>query len=259
MLRVYPYRSRRRFESAGRSGGVNEEQTWAVKTEAVGKSQWEESPYLIANEWISANIAQFLRLPVPPFAIVRKKRRDTAMFISYSYDGDTKPDDVEPAILYRRFPKECTGVVVFDILVANCDRHGGNLQVDKPSNPKTFYIIDHERSLFYVDEGKGIDRLRSRENRLGISDGRDSTDDYHCLIEHLDSVEHIEEWIGKVRSLPDWFIDDVCEEMHKDLSIKRRECDFVKEFLKRRREEIQKLISGNKSRFPSIGTWPLFL
>ncbi len=259
MLRVYPYRSRRRFESAGRSGGVNEEQTWTVKTEAVGKSRWEESPYLIANEWISANIAQFLRLPVPPFAIVQKKRRETAMFISYSYDGDTKPDDVEPELLYRNFPLECAGVVVLDILIANCDRHGGNMKVDKPSNPKTFFIIDHERSLFYVDERGGIDRLRSRENRLGIADGHDSTDDYHCLIELLDSVEHIVEWVAKVETLPNWFIDSVCEEIRDVSSINRRECDFVKGFLKRRRDSIRKLIWDNKSRFPAVVTWPLFI
>ncbi len=258
MLRVYPYRSRRRFEAAGRSGRVNEEQTWAVKTEAIGKSQWEESPYLIANEWISANITQFLRLPVPPFAIVRKKRRDTAMFISYSYDGDTKPDDVEPAILYRNFPNECAGVVVFDILIANCDRHGGNMKVDKPSNPKDFYIIDHERSLFYVHEGEGLNRLRSREDRLGIADGPESTDDYHCLLELLDSVEHVRAWAAKVESLPDWFIEDVCEDMWK-VSINRRECDCVKDFLKRRRDNIRRLIFDNKSRFPAIRTWQLFL
>src|ERR1044072_4485952 len=115
MLQIYPYKSRRRFATTGRGGGgVNEDVTYTVKTEAVGKSQWNESPYLLADEYIGAKLAQFLQLPAPPFAIVPKKSRSAAMFISYSYDGDTTPDDVEPQALYDKYPSECTGIVLLD-------------------------------------------------------------------------------------------------------------------------------------------------
>ena len=171
MLQVYPYKSRRKLITDGKAGDINVDKTWTVKTEAVGKSQWTESPYLMANEWIAANIAHFLRLPVPPFAIVSKKSRNTAMFISYSCEGDTTPDDVDPAALYAKFPSECTGIVVFDILLVNCDRNGGNLKVDNPASPKAFYLIDHERALFYIYKPGGIRRLRSRQDRLGVTDG----------------------------------------------------------------------------------------
>lgn len=258
MLNIYSYRSRRRFESIGRGGGVNTEKTFVVKTEAIGKSQWNESPYLLANEWICANIAQFLRLPIPPFVIVRKKSRNTAMFISYSFDGDSKPDDVEPQHLYDKFPDACTGIVVFDILVANCDRNRGNIQVDDPRSPQSFYLFDHERALFYIYKGEGIKRLRSRIDRLGVTDGGDSGDEFHCLVELIDSAESISKWLARIRSIPDWFIDEVCEEMWK-VSITRTECDFVKSFLKKRRDEIGPLIDSNRHRFPQVSHWPLFV
>ena len=258
MLQVYPYKSRRRFITDGRAGGINVDKTWTVKTEAVGKSQWTESPYLMANEWIAANIAQFLRLPVPPFAIVSKKSRSTAMFISYSYEGDSTPDDVDPDALYNTFPKECTGIVVFDIFLVNCDRNGGNLKVDKPAFPKAFYLIDHERSLFYISKSEGIRRLRSRQDRLGVTDGADSANEWHCLIELLDDVSHLEHWVQKVKTIPDEFINDICEEMWK-MSITRPECDEVKKFLKTRRDKIGQLIIDHKDRFPRVTNWPLFL
>jgi hypothetical protein len=260
MLNVYPYKSRRRFVTTGRPGGVNADRSFTVKTEAVGKAQWEESPYLLANEWISANIAQFLRLPVPPFAIARKKSRKTAMFISYSYDGDTKPDDVEPVPLYNAFKSACTGVVVFDIFVANCDRNGGNLKVDNPGSPKSFYLIDHERALFHIWEGEGVKRLRSlnSEERLGVTDGATSANEWHCLVELIDDINWLHEWVKRVQSVPDWFVDEICNEMWK-VAINKRECDEVKGFLKTRRDEIGGLILKHKNRFPLIRQWPLFV
>lgn len=261
MLNLYPYKSRRKYPfNQNEDRPANADKTWLVKTEAVGKSQWEESPYLLANEWISANLAQFIRLQVPPFVIVKKRSRKTAMFISYSYDGDTKPDDVEPELLYATHPYECTGIVVFDILIANCDRHGGNLKVDKPTKPTSYYLIDHERALFYIYSGEGIKRLKSRENRLGINDGYDSDprDEWHCLIELLDDVELITKWVTRIETIPDWFIDDICEEMWK-VSLTRHECEAVKSFLKKRRDGMERLILDHKDRFPLITNWPLVL
>ncbi len=258
MLQIFPYRSRRLFQTDGKAGGINEEKTWTVKTEAIGKSQWLESPYLLANEWIAANIARFLRLPVPPFSIAGKRSQSTRMFISYSYDGDTTPDDVIPDKLYEKHSLAATGVVVFDILIANSDRHGANLKVDKPNNPSTFYLIDHERALFYIYKGEGKKRLASRIDRLGVTDGADSNQEWHCLVELVDSIDHLGHWVERVKSIPDWFLDEVCDEVWK-ISLTKGECDAVKEFLKRRRDDIGPLILAHRDRFPLISEWPLFL
>lgn len=252
----YPYISRRKFSVSNRAGGVNEDNTYIVKTEAIGKGKHDEAPYLIANEWIAANIAQFLRLPVPPFAVVRKQTRKTAMFTSFSYDGDTKPDDVEPTILYDTHPDLCTGIVLFDILIANCDRHAGNLKVDKPAKPTACYIIDHDRCMFYIYKDMGIERLRSRKDRLGITDGADSADEWHCLISLLDSSDLMGKWIHRIQDIPSWYIDGVCDDCIQ-FGITKKEATAAKQFLDCRTRGIEKLILSNKDRFPNIKQWPV--
>ena len=180
------------------------------------------------------------------------------MFISYSYEGDTTPDDVVPHALYEKFPRECTGIVVFDILISNCDRNGTNLKVDRPASPRKFYLIDHERALFYIYKSEGITRLRSREDRLGVTDGADSGDEWHCLVDLVDNMNHLTHWVDKIKSIPDGFIDDICEEMWK-ISLTRTECDEVKKFLKHRKDNIGYLISNHKNRFPLVSGWGLFI
>lgn len=62
MTPFYPYRSRRRYKDGD---GANADHTWNVKAEAFGKCRNDNSPYLIANEWIAAEVGHFLRLPTP--------------------------------------------------------------------------------------------------------------------------------------------------------------------------------------------------
>jgi hypothetical protein len=160
--------------------------------------------------------------------------------------------------LYAKFPRDCTGIVVFDILIANCDRNGSNLKVDNPVSPKAFYLIDHERALFYVYKSEGIKQLRSRDDRLGVTDGGDSCDEWHCLVELLDDIGHIQYWVQKIQTIPDDFIDDICEEMWK-VSLTRFECNEAKRFLKERRDKIGQLILDHRDRFPLVADWPLIL
>lgn len=255
MTTFYPFRSRRRFAS----GGVNQDQTWWVKCEGVGKQRSADNPYLFANEWIAGCIAQFLRLPIPPFTLMSKCSKRTAMFCSYSFQGDSTPSDVDPVTLIKLHPFICAGITVFDIFVANPDRHGGNLKVDNKAKPKDFFIFDHERALFYIYANEGIQRLNDRANRLGITDGADSADEWHCLMEHLESLADIAEWVRRVESIPDWFIEATCEEVWKH-GITRAETNAVIAFLKDRQSRISTLISENKGRFIGIPKgWGLFV
>ncbi|MES2790097.1 MAG: hypothetical protein V4719_10775 [Planctomycetota bacterium] len=258
MAQFYPFRSRRKYSQ---SEGVNFERTWWVKCEALGKSRDpDEAPYLMANEWISGSIAQFLRLPIPAFALLCKKTKSTAMFCSYSYEGDTSPEDVDPDILYAKYPQLCTGITVFDMLVVNCDRHGGNIKVDDPIRPELVHVFDHSHALFNVYPKEGIQRLKSREDRLGIANGPESRDEFHCLFELLDSLEHMRYWVKRIADIPDWFIDDICSDA-RHCGVTPTECAAVAAFLKERKRKLPNLIVNNKNRFPQIDKtkWELFL
>ena len=251
----YPYRSRRRYKDGD---NANSDHTWKVKSEAFGKCKSEKSPYLIANEWIAAEVAHFLRLPVPPCSLLRKKTTSTVMFASQSFEGDTAPEDTDPSVLYEKHPLLCAGIVVFDILIGNRDRGFWNIHVDDPESPTVIRLFDHERALFYVYEDEGVAQLRSRQGRLGITQSSVSNNSSHCLISLIDSHENLSHWVHRVKVMPDSFIEAVCREVRL-LAITDRECLAVIEFLKTRRDTIDDLISNNHSRFPLVKKWPLFL
>jgi hypothetical protein len=253
----YPFLFRRKMTD---SEGINAEYTWRVRSEAIGKCKNPESPYLIANEWVSGCIGQFLRLPIPAFSLLRKKNRSTIMFASQSFEKDVTPDDLDPDALYSANPVLCAGIVIFDIFIANCDRNRTNIKVDDADDPTVVRLIDHERALFYVYPKEGLKRLRRIEsqNRLGVTDGSESRDEWHCLLNLLDSWDNLIPWIQKVESIPDWFLDTICEEARR-LTVTEAECNGLASFLKKRKSLLKDLIHQHRARFPKVTSWPLFL
>lgn len=65
-------------------------------------------------------------------------------------------------------------------------------------------------------------------------------------------------WLDRIRSIPDWFIVDICNEVYRS-PLTRAEVTAVVDFIKSRRDTLEKLILANKKRFPKITTWPLIL
>ncbi len=248
----YPYVSRTRNKA---SDGVNE--SWIVRCEAIGKSN-DENRYTIANEWISANLAQFLQLPVPPFSLLRKRPSSAAMFASYSFQGDSTPADVRPPECYQSHPRLCAGILVFDILIANCDRHRGNIKVDRAENPRRIHIIDHEHALFHVWPDEGIKRLRSFDGRLGITGGSVTGESRHIFLDEIDSTDHFAEWIARVGDIPNWFVEEICTAV-VNIGVHKKEIGEVKKFIFKRRDSMGELLKQNHSEFTRISEWPLFL
>lgn len=172
----YPYESREPYESEG----VNE--AWLVHHISVGKECSDESPYLIPNEWIAGNLAQSLRLPIPPFALTRNDPSHRGMFASlrsgakqfHKQTRESTPKDMLPGPCVQNDPALCAGILHFDIYVANGDRNRSNLKVNDPLNPTEFNIFDHERALFFIEPKQGADRLNKMLSSLGVSRGSPS-------------------------------------------------------------------------------------
>ena len=57
--------------------------------------------------------------------------------------------------MLQRLPDVCTGIVLFDVLIANCDRHDDNLVVDNDIAPREIYVYDHDIALFGYWAGGG--------------------------------------------------------------------------------------------------------
>jgi len=248
----YPFLSR-----ASRSDtGIN--QVWNLTTRLVAKENTEDSPYLIPNEWICGNLATFLRLPVPPCALMRRNTRSKGMFASLDFSpGDTPPPDLQPDICAQRLPRLSTGVLLFDILIANSDRHSGNLRVDRASAPTELRIFDHDRALFGSFARNGEQRLNQLRQRLGVSGGTMTGGNRHCLLDHITTESHLDHWIGRIGEIPESFIRDVCNEV-VGLGITQPLADRAVEFLNYRRLHLAEIIHDNRDEFRSIRDWRLF-
>ncbi len=249
--RWYDFESREPYLSEG----IND--AWWVKHLSLGKENSNDSPYLLANEWICGNIGQFLRLPIPPFGLVRPGPSRKGMFVSWKYGSrSTLPDDAKPDKCFENDPETCTGILLFDVLVANSDRHDSNLKVDDPNNPQEIYVFDHDHALFGAIGEDGISRLNSLEKRVAVSGGSVTGENRHCLIDVVTTSEHFGMWVDRIYSIPENFIRLVCNEA-VGLPITKQEAEVACHFLRERKEHLADIILENKDEFSSIRDWGL--
>ncbi len=244
-------------ESA-RSEGVND--AWWVKHQSLGRENSDVSPYLIANEWICGNIANILHLPIPPFALMRSGPTAKGMFVSWKYGSRRiTPDDAIPERCYANMPALVAGIVLFDVLVANSDRHKGNLKVDNPYDPKQVDVFDHDRALFGAQAHTGKQRLTDLLDRLGVTGSSVSAGNRHCFIDLLDSTEHFRDWTDRISQIPDRFIQEICLEA-RDLPINQDEAETAAAFLRHRKRELAAILLDHKQEFRGIpeAAWGIF-
>lgn len=180
------------------------------------------------------------------------------MFASLEFGGqDSEPDDADPEACVRELPSLCVGILLFDALIANCDRHVGNIRVDFPAAPRHIAIIDHDRALFGIWEQEGIKRLTDLRERLGITGGAVTGQNRHCFLDVIKSLEHFDEWYGRIKDIPDWFIRDVCNEA-TGLPITRAETDAAIDFLTYRKANLPKIVWSHRHEFKGISQQELF-
>jgi hypothetical protein len=238
------------------STGVNEK--WIVTTRSHARENSDDSPYLIPNEWIASNIAWMMRLPVPPFALMRKGRTRKGMFGCLEFgESERRPHDVRPSRCVACLPDLCTGIVVFDVLVANSDRHAGNLQVNDPFNPREMYVYDHDRAIFGAHRGRARTRLQRLLDRLGISAGSVTGDNRHCFLDELSTAAYFARWIRRATTVPDWFIDEICGDV-TGMGVNKAHTDIAADFLKHRKKNLGAIINAHQSAFPGVHDWGMF-
>lgn len=248
------------LKSLGKQVGVGVAGTQHATLVAFAKDN-SALPYCIPNEYICAELGRFLRLPIPPTAIVQEVGKDP-LFASLSFDfkGNTLPP-VVPQRCVQEAPHLATGLLLFDIWVANCDRHVKNFEVDYSTAPVSMNIFDHGHALFGYVAGQGEARLTTLMDRLGISvnpyNPAQSGSHRHCLIDVLPTQDHFAPWIERIKATPDFFIESVCQDA-LPYGISEQEKDIAVRFLKHRRSTLEQLIDGHRNEFKAINSWPLF-
>jgi len=205
--------------------------------------------HIVANEYVAAELAKLIRLPLPPSFCAIIKRTDEKAFCSLNatLEGARLPA-VNPRAAVADEPDLCTGVLLFDIWIANPDRHAGNLSYQRARRPHRLTIFDHSHALFYY--GDFVSRYH--EN-LGIVDewGR-----RHCLLDALTSADYFDKWITRIRKVPNECINEILTDA-EDLGLPRLARYAGIDFIRNRRNKLDALIRAHQSEFRGIAEWGL--
>lgn len=213
-----------------------------VMLKGFAKSNHKLSPYCVPNEVVCAELARTLGLPVPAYTIANVGKR-AFVSVDFNHGGQRWPTAI-PAQCVTLLPKLCTGVVLFDILVVNTDRHPTNLALLDASGAPRLAIFDHDRALFGHVRDKGVERLAFAAGRIAVDKapfaGHD-TDKAQCLMDPLPDDRHFDDWLGRIEAIPDFLIDDLAARA-VDLGCTQAEGTALREFLKTRRRELRSLV-----------------
>jgi hypothetical protein len=233
-----------------------------VNIQAVAKSD-AQSAYCVVNELICAEIGRILYLPVPPGGLLGgavhngMSQGEIYASLDFNLTGNNLPP-VDPSRCVSVLPDESTGLLVFDILIANSDRHLGNFSVDFESKPPAMSVFDHSHAFFGYEPGKGLQRLQTLRERLGVSGGSKTHGNRHCLLGTIRTSEYFPKWVKRVEEIPDFYIEEVCKEAGA-LGITAEEAAAARDFLIFRRDNIKDIILKHQDEFTGIKQWQLEL
>jgi hypothetical protein len=182
--------------------------------------------------------------------------RESLWFSSLSYlkEGENLPAII-PSVVYADLPDVCSGVVLFDLWVANCDRHDKNLSFDPNVTPKRLNVFDHSHALFGIE---GPARLTRLQDKFTLTEAAESGANRHCLVDQLTDAWGFQRWHSRIVGLPNFQIVDACKNAQSLGLIDDADGRLLLEFLLRRRRILRDLIQDNWRAFPAMTTNPLF-
>jgi len=103
-------------------------------------------PYTLVSEWLAADVASLLDLPVPARQVVPCGQND-AFGLEWRADAKSFQPGMEAKLTN---PEAVIGMIAFDVFVCNRDRHSGNVLLQRPSPDMeryTLYLVDHSHAL----------------------------------------------------------------------------------------------------------------
>ena len=171
--------------------------------------------------------------------------------LNFTLTGEKLPP-INPVECCSKLADLSTGVVMFDILIANPDRHSENLAATLQEPPYEMIIFDHGHALFGHDQANATKRLIDLQDRLAITGGSVTKQHRHCLIDELRDESFFGKWIERVESLPDHFIETTCDDLLQRDFIEHSEFSAMVRFLRHRRDGFRKLVADHQKEFTGL-------
>jgi hypothetical protein len=225
--------------------------------QAWHKGNTDASPFAIYNELVCGDLGRCVRLPIPPFALTwhsqRRARLPLFSSLDFNFNRETLPQII-PELCVQHLPYLSAGVLAFDILIANEDRHDENLLVDNVTDPRSMHVFDHDQALLGGSLEVGVDRLVKLKDRLAITGSATTGGNRHVFLDRIKSSEDLYAWVERLSYIPDWFVAESCDDA-RSAGIERSLAEQAAEFLVYRKKNLRQIIDAHRGEF-AIDDWP---
>ncbi len=210
-----------------------------VGVTAVAKKSSADSPYIVANEVVCNAIARCLFLPCPPGALVDRNGEPWFISLNFNMAGQSLPP-ADANSVATMFPRLSWGIILFDALMMNGDRHDENISFDTSSNK--VQIFDHSHA--FVQDGGDISAfLAANEHNIHIH--------AHCLAQEISEFDGLDFWLARIRQIPDYFIEETIEAAATVGLPPAHKAECV-DFFKRRRTDLDRIVRSHMGHFPRL-------
>jgi hypothetical protein len=217
----------------GVSGSVH------VGVAAVAKKSNVAEPNIVLNELACNLLARALFLPCPPGVLLEHSGDTYFCSMNFNLAGQALPPTPVQTVVDEQ-PELCWGVLLFDVLMMNPDRHNRNLAYDRQS--KKVQIFDHSRAFLPLKQD--IDSVvAANAGRLGFQN--------HCLRTEMSSMQGFDLWCSRVKALPDYMIEETISALC-DIGFPADKRQVAVDFIRLRRDGIDDLITNNIGQFPKL-------
>lgn len=205
----------------------------------VAKKANATEPNIVVNEMLCNLLARALFLPCPPGALLDNGGECYFASLNFNLAGQSLPPS-PIATVVSKCPELCWGILLFDVLVMNPDRHSKNLAFNRHTS--AVQIFDHSRAFLPLKSTIEM-VVNNNQGKLGI--------DGHCLKTEINTMSGFDHWVNRIKSLPDYIIEESIDEI-SHIGFPKDKKLLAVNFLKDRRNTIDSIINNNISEFPKL-------
>lgn len=206
---------------------------------------------VLINEYVCANLAKLLDLPIPNFALavtpeldVFKKQLPNISPISGTVFLSEWMDKVAPVPDHQVLSKitnkfDTIKVLIFDVLIGNNDRNGGNLLLNFKNN--SFVIIDHSHVFIYEALwNENLNDLIGKKIDIANMNQYSFSRLILCL-NNREYISAIEEFISKIKKISYSTIEGILNSLPDDWTLTEKEKMSLTNFLLDRIKRIDEI------------------
>jgi len=159
--------------------------------------------------------------------------------LNFNVSGLALPP-VDPSVIVRENTSLSWGIILFDTLCMNADRHIWNISHNQSTNK--IQVFDHSHA-FVGTNGNVSATLAAGVDHLSIGG--------HCLVGQIQGVDGYQMWCDRIKTLPEFFIEGIVADAC-DVGILPAHKNECADSLLKRRDRIENLIKDNLGGFPNL-------